>query len=57
MFIGLVEKNPAGLRPNTSTGKVHTDVPVCKVSMNIQIKVPEPKAFDGEMKDAKSWLK
>ena len=32
-------------------------VPVRKVSMNIQIKVPEPKAFDGEKKDAKSWLK
>ena len=45
------------LRPKTSTGKVHTAVPVSKVSMNTQIKVPEPKAFDGEKKDAKSWLK
>ena len=25
--------------------------------MNIQIRVPEPKAFDGEKPDAKSWLK
>ena len=25
--------------------------------MNIQIRVPEPKAFDGEKKDAESWLK
>ena len=25
--------------------------------MNIQIRVPEPKAFDGEKRDAKSWLK
>ena len=25
--------------------------------MNIQIRVPEPKAFDGEKCDAKSWLK
>ena len=45
------------MRPKTSTGKVHTAVPVSKVSMNIQIKVPEPKAFDGEKKDAKFWLK
>ena len=45
------------MRPKTSTGEVHTAVPVSKVSMNIQIKVPEPKAFAGEKKDAKSWLK
>ena len=45
------------MRPKTATGKVYTAVPVSKVSMNIQIKVPEPKAFDGEKKDAKSWLK
>ena len=25
--------------------------------MNIQIRVPEPKAFNGEKRDAKSWLK
>ena len=25
--------------------------------MNIQIRVPEPKAFDGEKRIAKSWLK
>ena len=25
--------------------------------MNIQIKVPEPQAFDGEKHDAKCWLK
>ena len=35
----------------------NTAVPVSKVSMNIQIKVLELKAFDGEKKDAKSWLK
>ena len=42
-----------------TTSKVSTSaaVPVSKVSMNIQIKVPEPKAFDREKKDAKSWLK
>ena len=45
------------LRPNISTGKVLTVFLVSKVSMNIQIKVPEPKEFDGEKKDAKSWLK
>ena len=45
------------MRPKTATGKVYTAVPVSKVSMNIQIKIPEPKVFNGEKKDAKSWLK
>ena len=38
------------------TGKVCSAVPVSKLSMNIQIKVLEPKAFDGKKKDTKSWL-
>ena len=41
----------------TSTAEVHTVVPISKPSMNIQIKVLEPKPFDGEKQDAKYWLK
>ena len=40
-----------------STGKAHTVLTVSKPAMNIQIKVPKPKPFDGGKKDAKSWLK
>ena len=40
-----------------STREVYTAAPVSKLSMNIQIKVPEPKAFYGEKCNAKSWLK
>ena len=45
------------LRPKMSTGEVHAAVPVNKVFMNIQIKVPEPKVFNGKKKYANSWLK
>ena len=37
------------------TGEVHNSVSVTKPSMNIQIK--EPKPFNGEKQDAKSWVK
>ena len=45
------------LRQKTPTGKVNTAVPVTKASMNIPIKVPEPKPFNGEKQDTKFWLK
>ena len=40
-----------------STGEVYTAVPVGKLSMNIQIKVFEPKVLNEEKHDAKSWQK
>ena len=45
------------LRQKTSTSEVHTAVQVTKPSINIQIKVPEPKAFDGKKKEANYWPK
>ena len=39
------------------TAEVHTATHSIQSRMNIQLKVPEPKAFDGDKKDAKSWLK
>ena len=38
------------MRPRTSTREVHTAVPVSKLSMNIQINVPEPKALMAKRK-------
>ena len=50
MITRLAEKSPGVLRPKKITSEVHTAVPVSKLSINIQIKVPEPKAFDGKKK-------
>ena len=44
-------------RQKTPTGEVQTADPVNKFSVNVQIKVPEPKLFDGGKCVAKSWLK
>ena len=39
------------------TSEVYTALPVTKATMNIQIKELEPKQFNGEKQDTKSWLK
>ena len=44
-------------RPKTPIGEVHTVDPVTKLSMNIPIRVPELKMFNGKKPNAKSWLK
>ena len=57
MFVGVIEVSSVVSKTKVPTGEVYTAEPVSKFSMNIQIRVPEPKAFDGEKQDAKSWLK
>ena len=56
MFVGVIEASSVVSKTKIPTAEVHTAEPVSKLSMNIQSRVPKPKALNGKKQDAKSWL-
>ena len=51
------QRNQAFLQQKITAGEVHTALPISNTTIYIQLRVPEPKAFDGKKKEAKSCLK